>query len=67
MFESYNKVSSPQVLRRLGARPPFLGGLSFYPFGVKTNFYIDGFNLYYGAVKGTPYKWLDSSGLFALM
>ena len=21
--------------------------------------YIDGFNLYYGAVKGTPYKWLD--------
>jgi hypothetical protein len=26
---------------------------------VKTNVYIDGFNLYYGAVKGTPYKWLD--------
>lgn len=22
-------------------------------------FYIDGFNLYYGAVKDTPYKWLD--------
>jgi len=21
--------------------------------------YIDGFNLYYGAIKGTPYKWLD--------
>lgn len=21
--------------------------------------YIDGFNLYYGAVKGSPYKWLD--------
>ena len=21
--------------------------------------YIDGFNFYYGAVKGTPYKWLD--------
>jgi uncharacterized LabA/DUF88 family protein len=21
--------------------------------------YIDGFNLYYGAVKGTPYRWLD--------
>lgn len=21
--------------------------------------YIDGFNLYYGATKGTPYKWLD--------
>ena len=22
-------------------------------------FYVDGFNLYYRAVKGTPYKWLD--------
>lgn len=26
---------------------------------MKTYVYIDGFNLYYGAVKGTPYKWLD--------
>jgi hypothetical protein len=26
---------------------------------VKTNVYVDGFNLYYGAVKGTPHKWLD--------
>lgn len=26
---------------------------------VRTNFYIDGFNLYYRAVKGTPYRWLD--------
>jgi len=25
----------------------------------RTNVYIDGFNLFYGAVKGTPYKWLD--------
>jgi NYN domain len=24
-----------------------------------TNVYVDGFNLYYGAAKGTPYKWLD--------
>lgn len=23
--------------------------------------YVDGFNLYYGAVKGTPHKWLDIS------
>ena len=21
--------------------------------------YVDGFNLYYGAVRGTPYKWPD--------
>ncbi len=26
---------------------------------IRTNVYIDGFNLYYGAVRGTPYKWLD--------
>lgn len=25
--------------------------------------YVDGFNLYYGAVKGTPYKWLDLAAL----
>jgi uncharacterized LabA/DUF88 family protein len=26
---------------------------------VRTNVYIDGFNFYYGAVKSTPYKWLN--------
>ena len=26
---------------------------------MKTNVYIDGFNFYYGAVRKTPYKWLD--------
>ena len=26
---------------------------------MKTVVYIDGFNLYYGSLKGTPYKWLD--------
>ena len=26
---------------------------------MRTHVYIDGFNLYFGAVKGTPYKWLD--------
>jgi uncharacterized LabA/DUF88 family protein len=30
---------------------------------VKTNIYVDGFNLYYGAVKGTPHKWLDLAAL----
>ena len=29
----------------------------------KVNVYIDGFNLYYGAVKGSPYKWLDLGAL----
>ena len=26
---------------------------------MRTIVYIDGFNLYYGALKGTPYRWLD--------
>jgi len=26
---------------------------------MRTNVYVDAFNLYYRAVKGTPYKWLD--------
>lgn len=30
---------------------------------MKTYVYIDGFNLYYGALRGTPYKWLDLSKL----
>ncbi len=32
----------------------------------KTNVYIDGFNLYYRALKGTPYKWLDLGRLCEL-
>jgi len=27
------------------------------------NVYIDGFNLYYGAVKGTPFRWLNIAAL----
>jgi hypothetical protein len=27
------------------------------------NVYVDGFNLYYGCLKGTPYKWLDLDAL----
>lgn len=30
---------------------------------MKTYVYVDGFNLYYGAVKDTPYKWLDINKL----
>lgn len=30
---------------------------------MKTWVYIDGFNLYYGAVKDTPYRWLDLNGM----
>lgn len=28
-----------------------------------TNVYVDGFNLYYGCLRGTPYRWLDIDAL----
>ena len=31
---------------------------------MRTYIYVDGFNLYYGLIKGTPYKWLDLKSLF---
>jgi uncharacterized LabA/DUF88 family protein len=33
----------------------------------QTHIYIDGFNLFYGAVKGTPYKWLDVNRMCELL
>src|SRR5215204_882432 len=30
---------------------------------MRTNVYIDGFNLFYGCLKGSPYKWLDIDAL----
>ncbi|GAA3306057.1 NYN domain-containing protein [Nonomuraea dietziae] len=32
---------------------------------MRTNVYVDGFNLYYGCLKGTSYKWLDLNALCA--
>ena len=31
---------------------------------LKTRIYLDGYNFYYGCLKGTPYKWLDPVILF---
>lgn len=32
---------------------------------MRTNVYVDGFNLYYGCLKGTSYRWLDLDALCA--
>jgi uncharacterized LabA/DUF88 family protein len=34
---------------------------------LRPNIYIDGFNLYYGALKSTPYRWLNIDKLCRLM
>ena len=30
---------------------------------MRVNVYVDGFNLYYRALKGTPHRWLDLGAL----
>ena len=30
---------------------------------MSTNVYVDGFNLYYGCLRGTPFKWLNLAEL----
>ena len=34
---------------------------------MKTNIYIDGFNLYYGCIKDTPYRWLNLAEMCRLL
>ena len=34
---------------------------------MKTIVYVDGFNLYYGALRGTPYKWLNVARLCRIL
>lgn len=34
---------------------------------MKTNVYVDGFNLYYGCLRNSPYRWLDVRKLVKVM
>lgn len=34
---------------------------------IRTNIYVDGFNLYYRALRGTPHRWLDLGRLADLL
>lgn len=34
---------------------------------MRTNVYVDGFNLYYGALRKTPYRWVNLDALFKLL
>lgn len=54
-------------LREVGGRsrlmPVFLCIGEVLP-KLRTRIYIDGYNLYYGCLRNTPYKWLDVLALF---
>ena len=53
----YNIITFPLFLRELGARRlNAASALLNAGGGGRTVVYVDGFNLYYGAVKGTPFK-----------
>lgn len=57
--------TTPRPERPVGrpSWPPFF----FLAQKPRTIVYVDGFNLYYGAVRGTPYKWLDLQKYFQLI
>ena len=40
---------------------------AFLGFDLRTNIYVDGFNLYYGALRKTPYRWVNLEILFQLL
>ena len=44
----------------LSAQGPLFGAaFALFVEIMRTRVYVDGFNLYYGALKGTPFKWLN--------
>ena len=40
---------------------------AFLESGLRTNVYVDGFNLYYGALRKTPHRWVNLDSLFQLL
>lgn len=56
----------------LGERKPPSGGFfayrpSIWSLSIKTIAYVDGFNLYFGSLRGTSYRWLDLPALVKLL
>ena len=53
-------VHTTPIASPVGSRPPPTAVSVFYEGApLITNLYIDGFNLYYRALKDTPFRWLD--------
>ena len=51
-------------VRGLFGGPCFLGDSKMGTSRYRTIVYVDGFNFYYGEMRGTPWKWLDPCALF---
>jgi hypothetical protein len=62
---SYVKAYTPSSLRGLGKQGCLKRVALLFSIMI-TNFYVDAFNLYYGCLKGTSYKWLNLEHLCQL-
>ena len=40
---------------------------AFLESDLRTNVYVDGFNLYYGALRKTPHRWVNLESLFQFL
>jgi hypothetical protein len=58
------EIVAPPKVSTLGRGASF-GRLLLFGDMMKTAIYVDGFNLYYRTVRGTPHKWLDLRAIFA--
>ena len=63
----YSEHMAPASSETGGEGVPSGAASAFLPPIPSTNVYVDGFNLYYGTTKGTPYKWLDIGHLCRLL
>ena len=64
----YTSLCTPPAClgsRAQGCRKAALAFWGYHP--IRTNIYLDGLNLYYRALRGTPYRWLDLGKLAGLL
>ena len=61
----WHNIVTPPIGSTVGSRPLRTAASVFFRSQMITNFYIDGFNLYYRALKDTPFRWLDLRQLAA--
>jgi hypothetical protein len=50
-----------------GRKAALWAAFAYWEACIRTNVYIDGFNFYYGALRKTPYRWLDVRRLCELL
>lgn len=57
--DTYSPVACCRLKGRLRVAFVFFGAARVARVGNRTRVYVDGFNLYYRALRGTPYRWLN--------